>query len=130
MHVTSNAVTEEGPLRFADQRPGIMALLALLGAAPDLPVADIKLSPVAGAHFTQGLTVSLHNAPGRFEPWRESLRIDPAAVVLTRYGTDFSTLTAFTHAFGAPVELIAFVPAPWDDSPRQTAEPLTASAVR
>jgi hypothetical protein len=129
MDVTSTAsTTDTARPRFADQRPAVMALVALLGLGADLPAADIHIGTVAGAHYARGLTVHLHNTPGEFELWRTALGIDPTATVLTPVNREFSTLEAATHSFGAPIELVAYLPAPLDDSPRGTPEPHTAPA--
>jgi len=108
--LTSMATTDEPPLTFADQRASVTALMALLGLAPDLPAADIALGTVAGANYAQGVTVSLHWDPGMFEPWRTTLGIDPATTILTPISDKTATLTAVTHQFGPPIELIAYVP--------------------
>ncbi len=118
---TVNASTEEPRLRFADQRGSVVALLALLGLAPDLPAADIALGMVAGADYAQGVTVSLHRDPGAFEPWRTALGIDPATTVLRPISEETATLSATTHQFGAPIELIAYVPHARDGQHRRPA---------
>ncbi len=118
---TVNASTEEPRPRFADQRASVMTLVALLGLAPDLPAAVIALDTVAGADYAQGVTVSLHRDPGTFEPWRTALGIDPATTVLTPISDETATLAATTHEFGAPIELIAYVPYARDGQRRRSA---------
>jgi hypothetical protein len=100
---------------FADQRPAVMALAALLSLAPDLPAADIQLGWVAGAAYAQGLTVALHGGPGQFEPWRTVLGIAPAAVTLVRFGDGEGYVTAY-------------LPAALDESPRGTPDPALTDA--
>jgi hypothetical protein len=119
--IAVDASFEEPQLRFADQRASVMALVTLLGLAPDLPAAGIALGMVAGAGYAQGVTVSLHWDPGAFEPWRIALGIDPATTVLTPISEETVTLTATSHEFGAPIELVAYVPHAREEQHRPSA---------
>ncbi|QCX81165.1 hypothetical protein C9F11_37910 [Streptomyces sp. YIM 121038] len=91
--------------RFADlSRP--MALLRLLALDhPDLPAADVQISPI----YPDRLTLSIHNNLSAFEAWREALGLDPAEVKHKLQSGDTTTvLIAVGQVADATVELVGY----------------------
>ncbi|MFB6946323.1 hypothetical protein ACFWGL_38260 [Streptomyces sp. NPDC060286] len=86
---------------------GAVAVLAsLVERFPDLPAADVRVSPIV----PDRLLLSFHNDLGSFEAWRSALDISPALVRREEEsgGGPLMWLRTETALNGVTVELVGY----------------------
>ncbi|MFC9623405.1 hypothetical protein ACFTXM_26565 [Streptomyces sp. NPDC056930] len=84
----------------------VAVLVSLVERFPDLPAADVRVSPIV----PDQLTLSLHSDLARFEAWRSALDISPALVRREEEngGGPLMWLRTETTVNGISVELVGY----------------------